>query len=280
MLNMLANGIYDNLPNDEYHADSAVSSSTLKIMASKTPAHAKAKTNTATQATTYGAAVHTALLEPEKFDAQVIRGYEDRRGKRWKDAQEDADARGCVLLTSSEYDTISALRASLQANKLVCDLLGGNGVNEQSAFWTDDETDLRCRVRPDRINYDMRLMIDVKTTVSAASYDFQKSITKYGYHLQQAMYLDGYAQHGIKLKGFVFIAIEKTPPFACAVYQLDDDAEQAGYELYRGTLKRYAECKASGVWDSYPQEIQEIKLQSYSFRLDEATEDSLVEGMA
>ncbi len=266
MLNDLKLGIYQNLSNDNYHGDCAVGSSTLKIVASKTPAHAINRDKSSSPVFDYGAAFHIAVLEPEKLEAGVTRGPDDRRGNKWKDALAAAAEIKSLLLTADEYDTLLAARDALQKNPDVAELLAGDTVREESVFWIDGETSIKCKARPDLINRTKRLQVDLKTTQSAAAFDFAKSVVAYGYHLQEAMYRDGYRNYGQMMDDFIFIAVEKTPPFASAVYRLCGHAKNEGYAIYRKALSIYADCKKKNVFHGYPQGIIELDLPAYGFR--------------
>jgi exodeoxyribonuclease VIII len=77
------------MTNEEYHAHPNISSSDVKAVAAKSLAHWKAKVYKASPAFALGSAVHALVLEPEK--SFVLRGPEDRRGNKWKEAQLAAD---------------------------------------------------------------------------------------------------------------------------------------------------------------------------------------------
>ncbi|WP_175404834.1 PD-(D/E)XK nuclease-like domain-containing protein, partial [Endozoicomonas atrinae] len=63
-------GIYDNLPEMDYHGGAGLSASTLVEMG-RSPAHCKAKLDglreKRTRALDLGQALHCAVLEPERF---------------------------------------------------------------------------------------------------------------------------------------------------------------------------------------------------------------------
>ena len=87
-------------------------------------------------------------------------------------------------------------------------------------YWHDERTGARLRCHPDWMTTGGRpIQVDVKTTKSAAPRDFEKSCADYGYHQQQALYVDGLAAHGIETD-FLFFAIESTYPYLCSVVEL------------------------------------------------------------
>jgi hypothetical protein len=81
-----------NLPDYEYHDKEIhphISSSDVKTVLSKSLLHWMGQERKESIAFDIGKAVHALILEPEKD--LVVRGPEDRRGSKWKDAKAKAD---------------------------------------------------------------------------------------------------------------------------------------------------------------------------------------------
>ena len=104
---------------------------------------------------------------------------------------------------------------------------------------------------------------DLKTTQSAAKWDFSKSIYDFGYYEQGPVYLNAAAKHGRIYEHFLLICIEKKPPYAVAVYRMKDDLLEPGLLDFQRRAKTFAECLKTGVWPAYSQEIQEISIPAY-----------------
>ena len=96
------------------------------------------------------------------------------------------------------------------------------GQTELSYFW-DDLGTIKGKCRPDWLSDDGEIVVDVKTTTDASPRGFQKSISNWGYHLQLGWYMRGLQKLGFDTYDFIFIAIEKTPPFSVGVYRADRD---------------------------------------------------------
>lgn len=62
---------------------------------------------------------------------------------------------------------------------------------------------------------------------------------------------------------FVFIAVEKKPPYAVAVYVLDSDSVDLGRAQYRRDLNRYAQCLQTDTWPGYGDKIQTISVPGW-----------------
>lgn len=260
-------GVYQ-LPEEAYHADPAISRSFLWTLYSKTPAHAVGEERKKSDAFDLGSAVHMAVLEPNLFQHKVVEGPENRRGNRWKDLQEEAVENGQVLLIEADYEHCLRMRDAVHrnptANKAI---VGDDALFEMSAFWQDPETGLMCRVRPDLMRPKLKLMVDLKTTASASAHKFQKSIADYGYHVQEGMYRDGWEEAtGNTIDGFVFICLEKEPPYACALYELEAADVEEGRAIYTKALINYAGCLDKGEFHGYPQTVQKINLPHWAYK--------------
>ena len=257
--------IHPTLPAELYHSSAAVNKSKLWKLHTRTPAHTQVDEEQ-TDAMRFGSAVHTALLEPHLLERQYARLPDsfDGRTKAGKDMVAQADQAGLIAMKAAEYDSVLAIRDKLHAEPLIQKALAGAQF-EHSAYWTDAETGIECRCRPDAYNPALGIMLDLKTTQDASLSGFAKAIANYGYHMQQAWYRDGWElAGGGNVDAFVFIAVEKTAPYAYAIYELNPTDEMYGRELYRQALNRYAECKQQGIWPGYQPGVQGISLPGWA----------------
>ncbi len=87
-----------------------------------------------------------------------------------------------------------------------------------------------------------------------------------GYDVQAAFYLDMANLCGLDKKYFIFIACEKEPPYATAVYQLDEASIECGRSKYRRWLNTAALCWESGEWPAYDPAIQVLTLPQWNIR--------------
>jgi exodeoxyribonuclease VIII len=128
-------------------------------------------------------------------------------------------------------------------------------------MWVDEISGLQCKCRPDWLLDDGSMIVDLKTTEDASPRGFQKSIAQWRYHCQASWYLDG-LQHatGNRPEQFVFIAVEKKPPYACAVYFADQQMIEIGRETARRDLDKLNVCKAADYWPGYSDGIEQINL--------------------
>lgn len=169
-----------------------------------------------------------------------------------------------TILNPEQWKTIHAMRDALMAHPAANALLTGiPGKAEKSVYWIDATTGVLCRCRPDWWRDD-NLIVDLKTTEDASPEGFARSIAKFRYDVQDAFYTDGVQQAtGKRPKAFVFIAVEKKPPYGVGVYVLDAETKDLGRAQYQHDLRVYAECVRTGEWPGYGDKIQTISLPGW-----------------
>ena len=256
-------GIYLDLADNKYRATDAVSCSVLKRFA-EAPAKALVPSKN-TEAMTAGRLIHSALLEPHKFEERYAKTDLDRRGtKAWQAAQDEVGCR--ELLKADEFDKLATLRDAVMAHPTARELLAPGLQPEASMFWFDEATGLYCRGRVDGLRRDQRLIVDVKTTVDASPPEFAKSAANYRHHWQEAFYRRGMSEApgGFEVDRFIFIAVEREPPFLIGIYELSPSAVAQGEREVTRALSEYAECKRTGIWPGYAPEIVMIDLPMWA----------------
>ncbi len=251
----------------EYHAHPARSKSYLWKLYSETPAHAELSVRKATPAMDLGTAVHMATLEPHLYHEKIIRGPDDRRGNKWKDALEEAAAYGKLCLTSGDFDKSLRMGEAARKVPIVTQLADSQVLFEASAFWTDPESGIECRCRPDVYSPAMEVMADLKVTGDASASFWARNAANLGYHAQEAWYSDGWAQSGGgAVDGFVFIVIEDEFPHPSAVYELTPRAVMEGRAAMAKALAIYKECRSAGAFPGYPDTVQELDIPAWAYR--------------
>jgi len=240
-------GIYSGIPNADYHRDTALGSTSLKTLATKTPAHYQwDKTHPKSSvAFDIGTVTHSLILENSESGVAVI-DADAKRGKVWTDPATTARDAGKIPLLWSEWEQVIAMRGAVMAHPIARDLLTGHKA-EESVFWEEDGLTLKCR--PDA--WKSGLLVDLKTTRSADPNDFGKTAHEFGYHQSAAHYIDGVkAATGEELP-FHFVLVEKTAPYFVSVVELDIEAVSIGRQLNDRAKRIYRECIESNTWPGY-----------------------------
>jgi hypothetical protein len=260
-------GVHHSISDDDYHGGAGISKSGLWTIYTRSPAHYRFSPRKETNAFSIGKAAHIAILEPETFEARVMKGPADRRGNNWKDSQIEANATGRLLLTQGDFETGLLMRDAVHADARINAIItSATAQIESSGYWIDEETGALCKCRPDFYRPDLGIMLDLKSTTSAHPDDFAKSVISYGYHTQEAWYAGGYRALQQNVEGFVFLAVEKTDPFVCALYELPPSIVAEGHAIARKALAKYAECAAADHWPGYSSEITELTFKRWSYQ--------------
>ena len=243
-----APGIYSGVSNRDYHADLALGSTSLKTLATKTPAHYQHDKQHPkfSDAFTLGTAAHSLILEDDASGILVVEA-DNWLTKAAKEAKTEALANGSQPLLHKEWLQICAMQDAVMAHPVARELFTGHKA-EQSVFWEEDGLMLKCR--PDA--WKPGLLIDLKTARDANPNEFGKTAHEYGYHQSAAHYIDGVkAATGEELP-FLFVLVEKTEPYLVSVVELDIEAVNLGRQLNDRAKRIYRECVESGKWHGYP----------------------------
>jgi exodeoxyribonuclease VIII len=260
-------GIHD-ISNEQYHQSSAISRSNLALM-DKSPYHfwyevisGKAKKREATPAMNVGSAFHTLLLEPHKFKNEfAISQTIDRRTAKGKEeyAIFTQENQGKILLTVEQWMQVNQMVDQVKRHEIV-DTLLDEALFEQSIFWTDKETGIQFKARPDI--WASKMVVDVKTTNDASECAFQRSAVSYDYYLQSGMIYEGCKAIGRPFEMFVNLVCEKEEPYVPAVYMMDEVSLQYGIDKFSRLKRQLKECLDKDKWPSYP--IRELSVPKYA----------------
>lgn len=265
-------GIYPHMTNDEYQAlrrEGVVSNSDIKHISRSVAhyeAHIASEGESRSTALVLGQAVHDAILTPHEFEA-TFRRYSDTKSRNTKayEAWEAANP-GKVGLLPDEYEMVERVRDAVLSHPVAKKILTADALCEESHLWTDEATGLPLRCRPDIRRADMGALFDLKTTEDASEREFSRSIARWSYHQQAAFYLDGVTHTtGERYEQFGFVAVEKSAPFAVAVYELDPEDIEHGRARYRAALDKLAAHKENpGAWSGYPDTVTTITLPAWA----------------
>ena len=220
-----------------------------------------------TPAMALGTALHMAVLEPSSFEKAyaVEPDFGDCRFKENKskrDAWRDDNA-GRRFLGWDDGIAILGMRDSLRRHPLIGHHLE-SAKAEQSLYWVDTETGIQCKARVDLWLPKLRLALDVKTTEDASLRGFTRSVASYRYDRQADFYEHGFAAVGEPVEHFVFLAVEKSPPYECALFTVDQEFLMWVHEETRRLMRTLAECVTFGRWPGYPERIQNVKVPGWA----------------
>ena len=245
----------ESMTNAEYRKKEGISASDLKKMV-KSMAHFKYYKDhpdeSDSPALIFGRAIHKIVLEPYDFQNEYIVSPKfDRRTKEGKEAYAkfQAEAEGKEVIDEELYQTILNMKEELYRTPYVKKLLLGE--HEKSFFWTDEQTSIKCKCRPDSVGKlgDEHIIIDYKSCNDAETSAFMRDAIKFGYDIQAAHYIEGMKAITGHDYRFVFVCQEKAEPYLVNVLEADEDFIKNGLYVRNELLKTYKKCVEL---DEYP----------------------------
>lgn len=266
-------GLYPEMTRAEYDACDAMNQSTLKHglrSMSALKAAIERGYGEPSDAMRLGTLIHTCILEPELVDERhLVIPDLDLRFKKDKQIYQEArdEAGDRELIQQSDFDQARQISILLDQTPHAMNLLHPDLIHECAAIWWDVErSSVWCKALIDGY-LPGRWIVDIKTTRDASPLGFQRSIVRYGYHIQAAFYQHAIdAVTGDGLLPFYIIALETSDPPQLAVYHMSDEAIDIGRQEYHRLLGEYAACKRHDIWPSYATDIQEIGLPPWAMR--------------
>ena len=272
------------LSNAEYHALDYVSKSHLDLV-DKSPFHYWDRyinpdrvIPEPTKQMIIGSAFHSLVLEPDVFETEFMVEAVDapkrptatqRNAKKPSNQTLDAiafwesfdnKAKGKTILALEDIERLTIMKQRIVEHPAASTILNLSGVAEQSYQWKDEKTGELCKSRPDFHTDDGTLIVDLKTTSDASELGFQKSVHNFRYHVQAGFYLRSIKE----AQQFVFIAVETKPPYLVAVYNASTDMINAGNRVADKNLETLANCRKSGKWLGYSEEITTLELPRFN----------------
>lgn len=229
-----------------------------------------------TKAMTGGSLFDRALLEPDKFKEGVSHWVipegirlTTKEGIAWKKSHPNlpylpavSDAVGVVSAEDIKNMIESVMRHS-KARAVV-----EAGVKQESGFCFDPDTGLLRKVRPDArlLDKHSRLVLaDIKSTFrgGATIGAWRKHCARMYYHIQDSFYSDTYRDLTGEMPFFVFIVVERKPPYAVRMFQLDPVGKEHARNKYKRALENFRQCQEAGIWPAFDEEIKTVSLPSW-----------------
>ena len=213
-----------------------------------------------------GSALHCLVLTPEEFtkEFKILPVGLNRRTREGKALYQQILSQGVPVLSAPVFTRLEAMAGAILNHPSASALLK-NGAPESSYIWTDPDTGVTCKCRPDYLS---RLMIpDIKSCQDASYEAFQRAIIDHRYHVQGAYFVDGVKAVDGQRRDFVLIAVEKEAPFAVAVYKLDEETLEQGRLEYKRNLQTYKTYQEHPErWTGYESMVMTMNLPKWARR--------------
>jgi len=287
--------IYKNIPEDDYHNWNCFSYSMVKHL-KKSQKHLDRHMKFEAKELKYkphiilGNMVECVWLEPKIFDWN---GYEfganspfalrpdtyvNAKGETkpftmnsnvCKDTMSRIISSGKTPVTNSQVETSYDILEELNNHPTVQELLEGCE-RQLSVSWTDEETGVQCKIRPDLYNKEKACIPDLKVTHQADFEGFRGICGTFGYNNQHALYTNGMELFDDRPHTFPLIAVESAPPHCITCIHLREDSIIQGRVDVKKAMREYAKMLESGEkgYEGYPIGIHDMDLRPYLLNRD------------
>lgn len=219
----------------------------------------------------FGTNFHHASLFPKTFRENhvVIPKLKGVRGNTIADqlAKIESENPNKILIEQEDLDRIYEMHDSLTRHRSFTDYFLNKDSYRETTFFHDHKGIL-FRVKPDIAIIPQSgsvKLIDIKTCKKggAEKHEFSKYLYGEGRLYAQAALYSICVASALKLDHqpeFIFLAIEKEPPYKIATHKLSDEYFQWACDKILYEMDYFKECALQDKWPSYPDEIQSIEL--------------------
>ena len=292
----IPDGIHPGLPAEDYHADPALGSSSVKLMleSPKQYRHNADHPKQASRGMDVGSLIHALLLEPDTV-AEVYAVLDDGITLNWAQSafqgwyreafrfagcqgmkvREAADGfrqhyseSGRTIVRAGDWTTAQRAAAAVRDDSVASSLLTGR--LECSAFVTLDV--VRCKARADALPDEGELhvatrtlslsdcIVDLKTTGTKAKAGewTGRVMQRMGNHIQAGHYRRAFREAGEAREWWAFVVVEQNPPHHVGVFVMDRDTLRTGEALSRRACADWAMCTEADQWPGYGEGVQII----------------------
>lgn len=260
------------MQNDYFKLEALSASGAKELL--RSPAHYrywKDNPKEPTAAMVFGTVVHALILEPDWPVGRIVSiKKENWTTKEGKIEKEQLQRLGLPIISEQDFDRALRVREAVIGHDGVSEMLDGTQ-REKNYQWTGYSANVACKAGVDAVG--PAGIIDIKTTIDASPDGFARRIRSLNYHLQAAHYIDGVSHVDGVMHSFTFIAVETSPPYAVACYQLDRNALSAGHATMDRIASVYARCLATGEWPAYSSGFSVLSLPNIS-AMDGVVEDA------
>jgi len=255
-------GLVLDLPEADYHSGPELSSTGAKTLL-RAPALYKWQQEHPWHSDAFdlGSVVHGLVLGTG-WPVVVVEA-DSWRSKAAQDERRAARDAGQVPILLADYERAVRMADAVANHPIAGPLFTGDGHSEVSAFWTDEDTGVRCRARFDRRNPGQ--IVDLKTAADANPAGFGRAVASFGYDLSTAWYREAHEAVTGERPEFLHVVVEKNAPHLVSVIQLDEEALHIGALKAARAREVFAECTKTGQWPGYdPTVIHPVGLPQWA----------------
>jgi hypothetical protein len=272
----MENGIYTDISIGDYHQNTSHISATSIKMAKKSLALWK-WTQSHPQETKlhfdFGNSFELALLDKGNFEKQVaILQSTAWVAKALKEKPELKVPKNSTCYKAEEskfmsendgkyiipdvgdqsYECVEQMLESCYRDATIQRLIS-NTEYQLSLFWTDQNTGVNLKTRPDICKRKKNVIVNLKTTNDGSPEAFSRELGKYDYPLQASIEIRGCIESGLmqQVDNYFWLVVEKVPPFNATLYEFERGDQQYSSDELDYLLSRIARAREENLYPGY-----------------------------
>lgn len=273
----MTDGVYTDISIEDYHANQTHVSATVIKYAKDSLKHYDWYRNGKLPQVyksqfDFGNAFELALLSPKEYlDKVAVRPENDwisecmkiqeyanvRNTKKYKELSDEFDKKHSgkyfIAETGKEsFETIEEMLSSCYQDKVIQALIK-NTEYQLSLFWTDEQTGIKLKTRPDICKRKKNVVINLKTTLDGSPGAFSKDMSNYEYPLQACVEMRGCLASGIMptIDRYFWLVVEKVAPFNATLYEFAERDIAACMDNLDFILHKIKKANEQNVWPGY-----------------------------
>ena len=148
------------------------------------------------------------------------KGITSKINQEWKKSVLSSDKYVISKTGDESFETLQLMLQSCARDAMIQKLIR-NTEYQNSYFWTDEQTGLKLKTRPDLTKIGKNVIIDVKTTLDASPAAFAKQAANLEYPIQAIIQMRGLIATGQmeKIDAYYWLVVEKKAPYNAQIYE-------------------------------------------------------------
>jgi hypothetical protein len=274
----MQDGIYDDLSIEDYHANTTHLSATTLKYARESLKHFDWYRNGRLPREdkpqfSFGNAFELALLAPNEYLQKVAVMPESEWFEEVKASKPDvktirnttiykercaawsAENQGKYVIAETgpeSFEAIEEMLSSCYQDKIIQGLIK-NTEYQLSLFWTDPETGIKLKTRPDICKRKKNVIVNLKTILDGSPDGFSKDLKKWDYPLQAVIEIEGCLRTGImdKVDNYFWLAVEKVAVFNATIYEFQETDIAPVMDSFHFLLSRIKKAQEKNLYPGY-----------------------------
>ncbi|HZI26230.1 MAG TPA: PD-(D/E)XK nuclease-like domain-containing protein [Chryseolinea sp.] len=153
---------------------------------------------------------------------------------------------------AQSYEAIEEMLKSCYSDETIKKLIEGTEY-QLSLFWTDEQTGLKLKTRPDICKRKKNVIVNLKTIQDGSPKAFSRELAKFDYPLQACVEISGCLASGLmtQVDNYFWLVVEKCAPYNATIYEFDKADISMCMDEYRYLINKIAEAEKKQEWPGY-----------------------------